>query len=310
MYRRCEHRQKNKWKLPQQNSRYSRSSSRLGLTLLELLIALSIMVMVVGALGGLARAVQSGSAYSEGRGAATQHARVALERITRTVDEAVANEQFPGILVLAEQEGSWRFPDTLAVWHPEPSVLAAHPERAALDDPNRLPFHDELVVFCPDPGAPNRLVEIRSTRSVPLSSNAAAWPAEIEVFKSAMTLDTAAFSGVGATAPTYPAVTLTELLRSSRAGDSHLAEVRGAVRFERRLRPSDDEWKSSTAWESLPWVQGVYGANTGLRQAWLRVELQLMPNEIAGQLDASEPQATTFFGSAAVYYPMHRERRP
>ncbi|NUQ64250.1 MAG: hypothetical protein HUU20_17410 [Pirellulales bacterium] len=284
---------------------------RAGLTLLELLVALSVMVMVVGTLGGLARAVQSGAAYSEGCADATQHARVALERITRSVDEAFANQRFPGFIVVAEQEGRWRFPDTLVVWHPDPGVLAAYPGRPALDDPNRLPYHDEVVVYCPDPDAPGRLVEIRSTRDVPLGADPAAWPTEIQVFKDSMSLDAAIFSSAGSRSPDYPAVTLTERMRTGRSGDSGPAEPRGAVRFESLLRPSDEQWNdSSIAWESLPWVQGMYGAKTAMRQAWLRVELQLLSGDTAGQSGSTGSQATAFFASAAVYYAMHRELRP
>ena len=56
----------------------------------------------------------------------------------------------------------------------------------------------------------------------------------------------------------------------------------------------------------MPWVQGVYGSQSGLRQAWLRFELQLMPSEISADRDSSGQQAIPFFGSAAVYYEMHR----
>jgi type II secretory pathway pseudopilin PulG len=281
-------------------------SCRWGLTLLELLIALSVMVMIVGTLGGLARAVQSGAEYSEAHAVATQHARVALERITRNVEEAFANERFPGILVIAEQVGPWRFPDTLVVWHPDASVLAAHPERLPLDDSNRLPYHDELIVYCPAPDQPNYLVEIRSSRSVPLSDNPAGWPAEIQVFKDEMSLDTGVFSGELA-ASGYPAVTLTPFVRACPVTDSAGAAQRAAVRFESRLRPSDEEWNdSSLPWEELSWMQGIYGSKTGMRQAWLRIELQLLPGDTAD----SRGQAIPFFGSAAVCYPMHRERRP
>ena len=67
-----------------------------GLTLLELLVAMSIMAMVVVSLGTLANGVQQGFDYTEGHSTATQHARVTLERITRSVREAQASEQFPG----------------------------------------------------------------------------------------------------------------------------------------------------------------------------------------------------------------------
>ncbi len=104
-------------------------------------------------------------------------------------------------------------------------------------------------------------------------------------------------------------MTLTELVRVCPVADAADAERRGAVRFESRLRPSDEAWNDSgIAWEALPWVQGTFGPQAGLRQAWLRIELQLMPGAIAAASDRSR-QPVPFFVSAAIYYPMHRERR-
>ncbi len=49
----------------------------------------------------------------------------------------------------------------------------------------------------------------------------------------------------------------------------------------------------------------MYGSQTGLRQVWLRMELQLMPGEAALCGNAAD-QAVTFLSSAALYYPMHK----
>ena len=275
-----------------------------GMTLLELLIAMSIMVMVVGTLGALSNGIQESYRYTEGHGLATQHARVVLDRIGRTVREATANEQFPGVIVVTTKVSSWGFPDTLAVWHPDEKVLAAHPERLPLNDRERKPFYDELVVFCPHPNEPGRLVQIVGTQDVQLSEDEGNWAAEIEAIKSA---------------GSDQAVTLTELIRTGRVTDATaLPKWRGAVRFERRLRPSAEDWAScqavltsseatkeekETAWRSVPWVQGIYGSQTGLRQAWLRTELQLTAGETA---NAAGGQYVPFFGSAALYYEMHK----
>ena len=58
-------------------------SRRRAMTLLELMIAMTVMLMVVGAMGGLARTVQQSFEYSEGYGAAT-NMPVLLDRIART----------------------------------------------------------------------------------------------------------------------------------------------------------------------------------------------------------------------------------
>jgi prepilin-type N-terminal cleavage/methylation domain-containing protein len=260
------------------------SRRRRGLTLLELLIAISIMVLVVAALGGLARAVQLGSAYGEGRGTATQHARVVIERITRSVQEATANELFPGFLVVAEEEGGYRFPDTLVVWRP--STAAA--------DPDGLPRFNELVIFSPHPKAAGQLMEITvpgDTRQVPPVDQPAAWTAAIAAVKSSLQAES---------------VPLTSLCRVCSPPAPSLSRGRAAVRFESRLRPSAEDWNAYQAgtlpWDDLAWVQGLRGSRAGVRQAWLRMELQLMPGEQAVADDPVGQQAIPFFGSTALYY--------
>jgi len=286
------------------------------MTLLELLMAMSIIVMVVGTLGTLARGIQQGFEYTEGHGTMTQHARVALDRITRTVREATANERFPGVLVVADTVGSWRFPDTLAVWHPDAAVLAAHPERLPLTDPNRKPYYDELVIYCPclpDPRKPAWLVEITDPRDIALGDNEASWPAEIDAIRELCSDPSEDQTG--------NRTVLTKLMRKSSVFDANVNDlsVRGVVRFETMLRPSEDEWdqyqsiaaaepaNEPNAWKALPWVQGIYGSQTGLRQVWMRVELQLMPGEEWQAADSAGQQAVPFLDSAALYYELHRK---
>lgn len=264
----------------------SRAAARSrAVTLLELLIALSIMVMVVGVLGAITRAIQLGFEYNEGYGAATQHARVAMERITRTAREATANERFPGFIVLADNVDSWRFPDTLVVWHPDGP--AAFPEG--------LPRLSELVIYCPNPNDPGALVEITTDETDSLSDSEDDWASQIEAIKHSQS------SAV---------TTLTGLLRANSVRNSGDPQLRGAVRFETLLRPSAEEWADAgIPWEELPWVQGIYGSQTGLRQAWLRIELQLMTGEPPAAGTADRRQAIPFLGSAALHYTMNRDRR-
>jgi prepilin-type N-terminal cleavage/methylation domain-containing protein len=261
------------------------AARRRGFTLLELLIALSIMLMVVGTLGGIARAIQMAFAYNEGYGTVTQHGRVVLERITRTARQAAANEAFPGFVVLADRVGRWRFPDTLVVWHPDGPPAAWE----------GLPRLDELVVYCPHPDDPERLVEITTDDVQFLSDDKADWPAQIEALKSS---------------PNRRVTTLTGLLRAGSVGEAGGGEPRGAIQFETRLRPSDAEWSEATrSWKELSWVQRTHGPTTGLRQAWLRIELQLVTEEAAAS-GAGDRQVVPFFGSAARYYTMNKDHRP
>ncbi len=251
------------------------------------MIAMTIMAMLVGTLGVLADGVQQSYEYTEGHSLATQHGRVAIERIAASVREATASEQFPGAIVVAEDVGRWRFPDMLVVWRPD----------GAAADPDGLPRFDELVIYCPDPDTPRNLLEITAegdTRTVPSVDDSSGWETAIEKIKES---DSAR------------RVVLTPLLRSAQVDETSPDSRRAAVRFETRLRPSADEWtdyeEGSLDWDELAWVQGTYGSQTGLRQTWVRMELQLMPGEEAAADPSGQP-AIPYFGSAASYYEVNR----
>ncbi len=105
---------------------------------------MTIMLMVVGTMGALTRTVEQEFEYCDGYGAATQHARIALDRIAENVRRATANQNFPGCIVVAETENSYRYPDALVVWRPA-GVPAA---------PDGLPRFNELIIYCPAANAP------------------------------------------------------------------------------------------------------------------------------------------------------------
>jgi prepilin-type N-terminal cleavage/methylation domain-containing protein len=257
---------------------------RRGLSLIELLIASSIMLLIAGALGMLAMTAQMSAEYGHGHSHATQHARVALERIERTLAGATASEQFPGFAAFNESVGGWDFPDTLVVWHPEGAAV----------DPEGLPRFDELVIFCPDPAAPNRLLEITlpdDTRTAYAADDTSSWQTALAAIKAANDGER---------------VELTDLLRTADPGDG---DLRGAVRFVVTVRPSQAEWADyeggTIAWDDINWVQDIHGSQAGLRQAWCRLELQLLPEGIDGKAPSDE-LALPFFGSAAVYCELER----
>ena len=260
-----------------------------GLTLVELLFAMTILAMVVGTLAGLSHTAELGFEYCEGYGVATQHGQVALDRITRAIYGATANEQFPGCIVVAETVGGWRYSDTLVVWRP--SGTAANP--------SGLPQYCELVIYCPRPNNPNQLVEITApgdTRTVPAVTDTATWLTQIAGIK---------------TNSQSKIVTLTSLLRSCPISSASGSALRGAVRFETRLRPSQDDWNNfknnAVNWKDMPWPQGFYGWQTGQRQVWVRMELQFIPQSPNGSANASNQVPVPFFGSASIYYEMHRQ---
>jgi hypothetical protein len=259
------------------------------MTFVELMLAMSVLALVVGTLAGLARTSQQEFEYSQGYGGATQHARVAIDRITRTIYGATANEQFPGCLVIAETVNGWRYPDTLVVWHPS----------GAAADPDGLPRYCELVIYCPQANNPGRLVEITApadTRTVPAITDSASWQSQIAAIKSD------AQSKV---------VQLSDLLRVCPISTATGAALRAAVRFETRLRPSQTDWDNykadSVNWTDLPWVQGLYGWQRGMRQVWVRMELQLLPQAPNGTAGAANEVPVSFFGSASLYYQMRHQ---
>lgn len=264
-----------------------RCRNKRGLSLVELLSATAILVLMAGAITALSSAVQMSGRHGQGHGMATQHARVALERIERTIHEATASSEFPGCAVFAESVSGWQFPDTLVVWHP-PAGLAANPDGR--------PLFSELVVFRVDPAQPNTLVEITvpgHTRAVPALSDTTGWTSELNNLRNQSS---------------FQQVILTDLLRTASLSSEMQTALgrRGVVRFDVEQNPTNVEladYKNGlVAWKELPWAQGIQGTTTGLRQTHCRIELQLLPGRALASDDPAGLTAVPFFGSAALYY--------
>jgi len=265
------------------------------MTLAELTIAIAILSMIVVTMAMLAQAVQQNSDYGDGHGEAAQHARVTLGRICRTVNGASTNASFPGLLVLSTHAGTWQFPDTLVVWYPQRT--AGNPQGLP-SAPAGLPLFQELVIYCPQPGSPNNLLEITDpgdTRTVPAWNDAADWSTQLAAVIASKTAKQ---------------TVLTDLLRTAAVSGSGSTAPRGMIRFVTRLAPTAAQWTSyqqaQLAWNSLSWAQSSYGATTGLRQVWLRIEMQLVPGEASLPTDPTGNSAIPFFGSATLYYQMPR----
>jgi hypothetical protein len=262
------------------------AARRRGMTLLELFCAMAAMAMVVVALAALANAVQLNYEHGESYGAITQHARVVMERMTRTVNEATTSPSFPGFLILSATDSGYQFPDTLVVWHPSGTPA----------NPTGLPLYGELMVYSWDVNNPNQLLEITNpsdTRTVPAVTDQTDWASNILAMKQSTTATK---------------VVLTNLLRTASVTSG--STLRGVVRFASRSYPTNTEWSNYQAgtatWPSLSWTQGVYGSLTGLSQAWARIEIQLTPTTTTAASNSAALVPTPFFGSAAVYYSLHK----
>jgi hypothetical protein len=263
--------------------------ARPGLTLAELLVATTIMLMIASAVATLAATVQSTNDFCRGQIVAGQHARVALSRIERAVQHAIANEQFPGCIVIAEQAGAQTLPSTLVVWNPTGNAA----------DQTGLPLVSELVVFSPDPAHPNALLEIRAPNlngTVPAVANTNAWRTLIDTLK---------------TSPLTSKVLLTDRLRTAPlSGDYNdsltPADLRGNVRFRLLMAPSDQEWAEYRAgkrtWPDLNWPLDSFRSTSGTRAVACQVELQVAP----GSMATAGATAIPFYGSALINYELPR----
>jgi len=256
--------------------------------MIELTLAMGITVALIGTLAVMTDAVQQSQEYGRGYGSAVQHARVALERIDRALTNAYAVDRYPGAWVFAETESGYRFPDMLLVWRPA----------GAPANPTGPPRVNELVLFCPNPSAPGQLLEITSpndTSAAPASDDSVGWQALATQLRDSDTAERTVITGLLQTA-IVPEVSATAL--------------RGCLRFERVLMPSESEYDSyqggSTNWEDMSWPLDMYGSKRGVRNVWVRYEAQLQPGvEIVSNAAEAMP-ALPFFGSTAFHYELSR----
>ena len=252
---------------------------RRGLSLTELLIAGTIMAMRVAGMGSLVMTVHATNDFCRGQAMAAQHARVALDRIERTVRQAKANSEFPGCLVITESVGGYDFPDTLVVWSPS----------GAAADPAGLPRVSEIVLYCPDPASAGTLVEIRAPSNsniCPASSDEAGWALLVAALK--------------ANANSVK-LELTDRLRTATPGGTGASDLRGCVRFDVLMAPTAADWSQyrarTLAWKDMHWPLDYYSTQTGMRRVVCQSELQILPG------DSTDGQtAAPFFGSATLTY--------
>lgn len=246
------------------------------MTLTEVLISIMLLVMVAAGAASLSMGVNQADEHSRGVTEVAQQARILIDRLERTIREATASEQFPGLLVFADSADGYAFPDTLVVWRPDAAPL--NPDQ---------PHVSELRFFFPDPADGSRLLEVR------LDSDAALAPP---------VSDDAAWQNLLARARQEPetVVELSHTMRSAQIGGVD----RGAVRFDVVYAPPDDQWAdyqaSTLDWSDLWWPLDLAGSRQGLRQSWCRFEVQLV------RVGLPDSHAVPVFGSATVSYGVSR----
>ena len=275
--------------LPPVAAESRRSCLRRGLTLTELLVATTIMVMIAGAMATLAVTAHATNIHCRGQVQSSQHARVSLERIEQAMEKAIANEQFPACLVVAEQSSGQLLPQSLVVWSPTGTA----------SDPAGLPLISELVVFSPDPANPNTLLEIRSpsnTSAAPATTETSAWQSLVDSFRTGLTNDRIVLTNQLRTAP----------LSGAWSNSLTATQLRGVVRFRRVLAPTEQAWTDyrggTRAWQDLDWPLDGYRATSGTRVVVCQTELQI----VAGNMAAAGSTALPFFGSASLSYELPR----
>ncbi len=260
-------------------------AGRRGLTLTELLLASAVMSLVAGMAGMLAMTVEQGWRSGEALADGLQNGRVIRERILQRVQQAYTAEYYPGFAVAVTTVGTASFPDTLVVWIPSGTP-------ANVNGPPKI---NECVFFCPNPSQPNELLEFTAptdTRDIPLDStlSGSTWLGELATLK---------------TATTSTRVVLTKLLRVAQTSASDASTRRGCIRFQQVLGPTAAAWSNyragTLAWNSVPFAQSIRGTQTGLRQARLRFEAQLLP-EGGSTTDTVQQEAIGVLGSTALYY--------
>ncbi len=254
--------------------------SRAAFTLAEVLVASAVCVLISGAMAVMADGIEQAASYTFAQETAHQHARVALERIQNAVNNAAATNDNPPVVVLSDVSGVYTFPETLVVWRADTNG-------------NETPQANELVVFCANPSNPKQLWEMSNSsdsQTVSMTNVAA-----LQSLVTAMKSNNAAKKSV-----------LTSLLRSCTSHD--LGAPKPALRFEVVMRPSAADWatyqassKTAADWSNIPWTQGIYGSNRGLRQVRVNCELQVLPED-RGAIASPDSFSVPFLGSAAMYY--------
>ena len=266
-----------------------------GFTLGEIIIAMTVTSIVSMVVSGLVVAVHKAWEHNKGLEDVGNQARATIDRMQYMIAHAgvykVAGQ--PTTLGLAVVSRRWAildFPDVLVVW--SGGRFGGMSDAGILQ---RLPRMDELVIYAPDPGDPSRLLEI----TLPEDSRVI----DFRDPNFGRSIQSAIQSPDAESALLCDRVRRTRLPRL--AGASQRFELAN-VRYELVLTPSDGELTGTSpgtkAWSELPWSQGIVSSDSGLRQATVRMELQVEPQEGQSSWIPSKSVAIPFFTSASYRY--------
>lgn len=253
------------------------------MTLVELMVAASVMSLVAVTLGGLVQAVETARTYVGGMQQACAQGQFAIDRIESAVHRAGTyrigtDATVVGVAVIWESDR----PETLVVW-----TGGREDSRAGRGTLNELPRANELVIFTPDPDGSHRLVEI----AVPSATG------QIDFASSDFE---SRIRQIIANSDPSERVTICDRIRVVGSATSSAA----AVRFATEVTP-DQSAVSTTApgtidWRNLKWYGGISSSSAGLRHLLVRIELQVLtdgtPGDLASQIAMPE------FGAASRRY--------
>lgn len=268
--------------------RAGRRRTRRAMTLVELTVSVAVMSLVAVVLGGLISAVHTGREHVGGVQEATAQGRFAVNRVrdavARTgVYQIGAGSTVPGIGVVWTPGSPVDRPETLVVW------TGGRDASLAGQTLTRLPKASELLIYAPDPAAPQRLLEFAlPTATGDVDFTSAGFAVLINQL-------------IGSSAAEK--VTICDRVRVGSTGSGSAP----TVRFEIEAVPSDSQLAATAvntpAWSALPWVNGSCSSTSGLRQITVRVELQPVTLRRAGTNDGP---SLPVFGSAVRRY-VHRK---
>ncbi|MGQ9505180.1 MAG: PulJ/GspJ family protein [Thermogutta sp.] len=259
------------------------ATTRSGVTLVEMLVAIAISGLIIVGIATFVALAENSFAIGRRSAEAVQIARSCFLQIEKTLDQAWANEVFPGAIVVPQSVAGEALPETLVVWCP----TGKKPR-----DPNGLPYLDELVVFGVNDAQPNELRRYRFANSdliAPPPSQVTAWQALIGTLK---------------TQSPAESEVLTDRLRTFVMN----TRICGAIRFRIDLAPSESEWNdTSLTWNRLSWPQNLFSANRGTRRVSVHIEIQLRKFD-SGEV-TQRTDSYVFWHSHAFNYTLRQEMR-